>query len=340
MTNTPAMEAVRFVLKQYVSSETYREGARNVRRASFHMDVDELMPVIQFIVDKHGCTPEQAMNQFITMRDETVQAEAKSPNNMNTFVAVLISLFVAILPVILFNTQADRSVWMPVIGAVIGSVAFFIMFFLLAWRPRQRAMQSVWMGGGTPAERLEELSQIKASSLGEVLGKYQKKQATAFVLIALLVIGGFTFFSAQNASGKQQFHDALAGVTVSEDNAGTRYAVYDTEKRMYVDRYLSEKNKALTAEDVRAVFRISEGEKVVGSYEGQGKAYKRYVTISLVDQRTGETVLREYVYGGEPPHSISVKAGQKNKNGYGSHPSEADIGRMCARMIEEFEKMR
>lgn len=328
-----------FVIEKYVSTERYREGMRNGTRASFHMELTEIAPLLNFMLKKESLTPEQARDRFVTMRDNAVRLKAKSPKEMGVFTGGLISLALAVaigfLSVILF---ARDSIWSETVGVIVGAVFFVLFSFLLAWRPRNGAMNMVWSGDGTFEEKLEGLYQVSEMPMGQIIGKYQKKQTVVFVVFALIVLILLPFMKIKGVRGEIAFHDALAGVTVSADNNGTRYAVYSKDEDMFVDRYLKDEYQALTAEDVRAVLYIDEGEKVVGRYEGQGNAYQRYITITLVDQRTGQMVYSETVYGGDPPRSISTKIGSKNQSGYGSAPAVKDIEKVCERMILNFER--
>lgn len=95
--------------------------------------------------------------------------------------------------------------------------------------------------------------------------------------------------------------------------------------------------QAQTAQDVCAVIRITEGEKVVGSYERQGKAYQRYLIIELVDMRSGEVVASQNIYGGRPPSSINVKSGERNRSAYGSRLAEEDIALAVQSLIDLYE---
>lgn len=326
-----------FVLSKYVSTERYREGMKTGTRASFHMDLPDLAVLLQYIVDKQGCTPEEAKDQFVNVRDDAVRMKAKSPKDMGAIGGFFVSAVIAFAVAGLSSLLVGDGIWSTVVLSVIAAIVFVIMAFLFCWSPRRRAMEAAWSDYAELGEKLEKLHTIQGLSLGQLIKEHQRKQCIVFVIVSLLLVAGLPFVLGKDANVKQKFHNEMASVTVSADNHGTRYVVYNADQKIYVDQYLSDQHQALTADDVRGVFRISEGKNIVGRYEGQGNAYQRYVTIKLVDQRTGETVLTERVYGGDPPRSISVKAGSKNNDGYGSRPSTKDISDTINQMIMKYE---
>lgn len=327
---------VNYVLSKRISTEAFREGMRTGTRASFHMDQSEAVVLLDYIVRKSGCTIDQAVAIFTRNRDDMLQATARSPKDMNFFTGLLISAVVMVIPGVLL-TLIKGNMWLKVglLAIVLG--LFFALVYALAWAPRTRAKEEAWMSGGSFGDRLEKLHAVQEMPIRELILTYQKPQAIAFAVVALACVIGFPALWGKELAIANAFHQEMAVVVVSADNAGTRYVVYDVDEKRYIDKYLSDEHQAVTADDVRGVLRIKEGEKVVGRYSGQGYAYQRYVTIELVDQRTGKTIGSETVYGGDPPSSISVKVGTSNKDGYGSHPSYSSISYACERLIKKLE---
>lgn len=333
----PVNGVLNYVLGKYVTTERIRQGLQTGTRASFHMEEADTVTLLGYMASKSGCTVDQAVKNFTDARTAVVQAKAKSPKEMGFFSGLLISFFVTMIPIVFLNTLKG-NMWLRVALLAATLMLFFGFVLLLAWRPRNRAMNAAWNTGETLADRLEKLHEIQEMSFMDVIREYQKPQGTVFMVIALVCILGLPAALGNKLAVEEAFHKEMCAVVVSADNAGTRYVVYDVDDGMYVDKYLSDARQAASASEVRGVLRIDEDERVVGRYEGQGNAYQRYVTIELVDQKTGQTVMRKTVYGGDPPRSISVKAGTRNQNGYGSHPSTEDIARTCEDMIYTFER--
>ncbi len=340
MARHPVNGVLNYVISRHLTAEKYREGLKTGTRAKFHMEVPDYLVLLKYLCDKEGLSVEQAQERFVKMRDASVQAKAKSPTEINMFLGILISVFFSIIPSMILTLIAENSIWMMVVATAMVPTLFMTLLLFLVWAPRKRVMNEIWSGGGSLEERLEKLHEVEEKSLKEVICEYRKSQGVFFLAIALALILGMTSVSFKNANTQQAFHNEMMKVTVSMENTGTRYVVYDDEKGRYVDKYLTDEQKALAADDVRAVFKIEAGKKAVGRYEDQGNAYQRYVVISMIDQKNGNVFARETIYGGEPPRSISVKTGVKNQEGYGSRPSAEEISMALTRMIISFESGR
>ena len=335
----PVNGVLNYVLGRFVTTERYRQGLQTGTRANFHMEASDAAAVIQYIVDKKGCTVDQAVASFTQVRGEVLKAKAASPKEMGAFVGLLVSVLLMFIPGYFLST-VKGSMWLKVALLAAVLAFFFLLVYFLVWNPRHRAMKTVWNNGKSLSDRLQELHEVQEMSRSQLIGEYQKPQGTIFAIVAVIVIFALPALWGSRLAVADAFHKEMSAVTVSADNVGTRYVVYDVDERMYVDKYLSDERQATSAEDVCAVLHIEEGQRAVGRYEGQGSAYQRYVTIKLVDQRTGRTVFTETIYGGQPPSSISVKVGSRNRNGYGSHPSTEDISKACELMIQAFEAMK
>lgn len=329
---------VQFVMGKYVKTEPFREGLRTGTRANFHMEAPDATVLLQYISDREGLTMEQALTRFTTLRGEVLQAKAKSPKETGYFLGTLIAFFLSAVPLAMLMAIENAGMWLNVVAAALLPLLFFLLFTVFAWQPRRRAMESVWKKGGTLEERIEELHQVQDMTFLQMVGEYQKPVGVIVAVLALAGAIALPTFVGDKLIKEENFHKTMTAVTVSSSNRGTRYVVYDVDDGKYVCKYLNTARQAYLAEDVRGVLRIESGELVVGRYEGQGNAYKRYVTIELVDQRTGRTVMSETIYGSEPPNTISVNVGARNQHGYGSRPSTSEIEQKCESMIRAFER--
>lgn len=338
MASKTVRNVLNYALKQFVTTQRYREGLRTGNRASFHMEEQDAMTVLHYIVAKEGCPVEEAVKTFTDQRTAVLQAKVRSPKDLGFFGGLLMSFVLVIIPLVFLSTlEANVNMWLKVGLLAVTLIGFFALVLWLAWSPRSRAMKAVWKEGGSLTDRLEKLHQVQEMSFFEVIGEYQKAPGVIFGVLALVCIIGLPSVLGSRLAKEEAFHREMSAVVVSADISGDRYVVYDAEDKRYIRKYLPEDKQALTAQEVCAVIRLTEGKEVVGYYEGQGKAYQRYLTIELVDQRTGKTVYAQTVYGGEPPRSISVKSGARNQNGYGSHPAEADVTQTIQSMISRFE---
>lgn len=173
------------------------------------------------------------------------------------------------------------------------------------------------------------------------------------VLVAMIVPGE----DEKAGTGKQvspvatdalpSLQERMQGITVSVDNAGRGYVAYLLEEERYTTDYIPGGKWAVDAADVRALLRIGYGAEAMGTYSAVGggslgrnaTAYRRFALIELVDMRTGEVVLSQKVYGGNPPMLVSNldSATGEVADGYGSKPEEKDIKDACKAMINEFE---
>ncbi len=337
MAKNPVKKVLTYVMGKYVSTERFREGLRTGTRASFHMESEDAAVVLKYIEAQQNGAPEAAGKTFVECRDEVVQSKAKSPKDTGFFGGLLIAIVATGFAAgLLLPMTTGTMLSVAALAAVL--LIFFALVLALAWQPRRRAMDKIWAQELSLEKKLEELHALQETPLMQVIGEYQKPQGIIFAVLALCAVIGLPGMLWHNVATAQAFHDEMSAVVVSADNAGTRYVVYDEDAGRYVDKYLDDAKQAKTAAEVCGVLHIKKGEVVVGRYEGQGNAYQRYVTIELVDQRTGRTVARETIYGGEPPMTISVKSGARNQNGYGSHPSTEDIARTCEDMIYTFER--
>lgn len=336
MAKNVVSSVLNFVLKQYMTTERFREGLRSGTRASFHMDEESIGAVLKYVMQKNACTVEAAVQTITKEKNNALQQKARNPKEAGFFSGLLLSL-VAAAGLGIFAAAVEAGMWVKVVLTAAVLAVFFALLLALAWSPRLRAMKAVWKGGEPLADKLEKLHEVQEASLMEVIGEYQKPQGVIFAIVALACVLGIPAAQGKNLAEAEAFHKTMSAVTVSADNAGTRYVVYDADEGMYIDKYLSDTLQARSAEEVRAVVRIQEGKKVVGRYEGQGNAYQRYVTIELVDQRTGAVAYTQTVYGGDPPDTISVKSGTRNQNGYGSRPTAENITKTIEAMIARFE---
>lgn len=141
--------------------------------------------------------------------------------------------------------------------------------------------------------------------------------------------------------------ERMQGIAVSAENTGRGYIAYLPMEDRYSTDYIPGGKWAVNASDVRAMLTITPGVEAVGNYHNtriefdaeDGTAYKRYVTIVLTDMRTGEVIVTEKVYGGDPPILSYLHANSgKIEDTYGTYPEDKDIAAACKRMIADFEE--
>lgn len=337
MKDQSVRKVVQYVADQCITTTRFQVGLNTKTQASFHMEQPEAVEVIAYILKKESCTADEAVQTFTEVRDKAVKARAQSPKRLNFFMGLLLAFVIALVPcVIAMAMELDFGVYVPLVLLAAGLALFFYLVLRLAWNPRRRAMDKVWKEQLPLSDKLEKLYELQASSLLQIVFEHTKAAGIAFAVIALAVILGVPAARGVDLAEKDAFHREMSAVTVSAENNGSRYVVYMKDDQRYVSRYLDADKQAASADDVRAVIRLDEGTTVVGRYENGGNAYKRHVTIELVDQRTGVVVAKRTVSGSEPPRSISVKEGSK-QGGYGSHPAEDDIMRTIRDMIQQFE---
>lgn len=136
----------------------------------------------------------------------------------------------------------------------------------------------------------------------------------------------------------------FADIPVPAAGTAAYYVAYLVDEDVYTHDYIPRGKWALTAEEVVAVLRITRGAEMVSQYNyigqtGQGNAgegYRRFVTIDLVDMRTGTVVLTQTVYGGDPPRLLFA---DDNGVGYGEPPTDEEIRQVCTSMINAFDAL-
>ena len=344
MTNDKALDGVlRYVMAKYVQLTVQTQVVRTRRTASVHIDQAEGARLLAFIQRKTSCSAQDAQYNFRQAAREATESTAWGRNRaVEVRLAVTFVLLLVPLIVMAMLVEDSRAAYAPYL------VIVPLLAVMWAWQPRRQAMDKAWYHTADRDQCLDALYEIQQMPIRQLVWERQRLPLVGCaVCLALLaaavgvVASAMAAHAAETAAQEQaktafrQEMDALLG---SPEAAGTKYVAYVVADGEYTDAYIPDKYRAETAADVRAVLRITSGAEQVGQYSDGGGAYKRCVTVDVVDMRTGRTVLSETVYGGEPPLSVQTGQGVQSA-GYGSVPTQKKIEEACTRLIVAFENM-
>ena len=342
MTNHQAMSAVlNYVMTKDVQLKVKATPVNVRRTTTFDMDQEDAQYLLAFIEQKIGCTREVAQNIFLMARQQTMTS-AVYPTYRTMGFRLAVSLGVLAVPALLLYAFLGKA------ASVFVLPILCLLLFLWVWKPRRMAMDEVWNHNHNKEKRLERLYELQQMPLRQLIWQHQR--SGLIVCLAVLAISAVQVAigipalmakisdSMAQARANQAFQQEMSTLTVSPDNAGTKYVAHVVEENEFTVKYIPEAYQAETAADVRAVLRITADVQKVGEYSDGGGAYKRFVLIEVVDLRTGEAVLSDTVYGDDPPSRVQTTQGVQS-SGYGGVPQQQFISQACARLIAAFEEM-
>ena len=124
----------------------------------------------------------------------------------------------------------------------------------------------------------------------------------------------------------QAYHENMAQtLNAGSYNGGFKAVslIYEEEEfktPVYQTRYIPESMQTEDPNQVRYVIHCKPGIEKVGFYTFGGAAYKRTLSVEVVDLKTGETVLKNTFMGGEPPRTTT-----NNESQYGDPPTDESV---------------
>lgn len=166
---------------------------------------------------------------------------------------------------------------------------------------------------------------IKRRATGQGLSRKAKGIIAAVIVLLLLpgVVGGASEVVRQVQA--TQYHTAMVVLDGEEAPpvTGTAVVSLNTGSGQYSTEYVPEKLQARTPEEAAYILRCTHGEELEGYYGDLSiYAYRRYVTVELVDRASGRVLDSETFYGGGAPNSISEDT---RSDQYGSWPDEEEV---------------
>ena len=111
---------------------------------------------------------------------------------------------------------------------------------------------------------------------------------------------------------------------------------------MFCRKYISDKYRADSAEDIKGVLILETDYNVVGHYSSGNEACKYVLEVTMKEPGLGDILPTKYIYGGEPPETVRKSVFSWDDKTFGSFPSEKEIREGCDNLIVEYieEKAR
>lgn len=119
-------------------------------------------------------------------------------------------------------------------------------------------------------------------------------------------------------------------------DSGEKYVVYDVKQGVFRRKYLSDKYRADAAEDIAGVLILETDYNVVGHYSSGDEACKYVLKVTMKLAGSDEIVSSEYIYGDEPPKTVSKSIFSWDDKIFGSLPSDQKIRKECDNLIDEY----
>lgn len=178
----------------------------------------------------------------------------------------------------------------------------------------------------------------------KITGVYDAKMliGVAMIIMGLVLLGSGIGSGIQNTTDKK--YSSQLGVTIDEllspnrtSHTGTKYVVYDNQKKWFRYNLLSADYRAENSEEIAAVILMDRTSEVVDHYTSGDDACRIIIHLKMQELATGKIVETDTLYGGDPPKSISKKSLDFGHHEYfGSAPSDEKIRTACHFLINNY----
>jgi len=112
-------------------------------------------------------------------------------------------------------------------------------------------------------------------------------------------------------------------------DSGGKYVIYDVKRGMFCRKYISDKYRADSAEDIKGVLIMETDYNVVGHYSSGNEACKYVLEVTMKEPGLGDILPTKYIYGGEPPETVRKSVFSWDDKTFGSFPSDKEIREGC-----------